>query len=500
MTISSRDRERWDSLKADCFRVHFLPQCAVDEFGLDATTTEKTSSFLPMQKKETDQKRAANYLEPAREYARTLNNFLTQAPPVLVWNAEVGKAKRRRDLKRIETQLRGAGLSEEGQNLTMLNLIDLCKSLTGFQQQMDMILSERIGFGEHTSLSEREVNEIPNFCLLWREFLDHPNFSQDGAKRIMRSKRLKTLDAKNTIAQLSNRLGKALNQIGEAGIDFHILDTDVHWDEKPTLWIVCDASDPCRILDASRVVEKCLRKALSTCRANDAHQFVVDFYWDQIVAIPLIAGKSLRKLAYPQLGNAVHTLHDSKTSEWWHIALPIADGTWQSLGLAQWQLPRLQEFQDFADMLSRLWEICGHFADFMRVEEDFDQLGVEIAQAYIREGQDTFSSLLQGVLDQRGKLWSYFEELEDTEPIEKPILFECSSLLSELENKLLPRKEWSGCERVSLNELKEYHGRLTEALGICSLAEILWSADVLGLGCDLERLARYLESQYQPQD
>jgi len=230
------------------------------------------------------------------------------------------------------------------------------------------------------------------------------------------------------------------------------------------------------------------------------HRFVVDFYWDQIVAIPLIAGKSLRKVAYPYLGNAVHTLHDSKTSEWWHIALPIPDVTWRSLGLAQWQLPRLKEFQAFVDTLSRLWKGCGHFADFMRVEEDFDQLGVEIAQAYIREGQETLSSLLQGVLDQRRKLWNYFEELDDTEPIEKPILFECSSLLSELENKLLPRKEWSGYERVSLNELKECHGRLTETLGIVSLAEILWSADTLGLQCDLERLAKYLGNQYQPQD
>lgn len=79
-----------------------------------------------------------------------------------------------------------------------------------------------------------------------------------------------------------------------------------------------------------------------------------------------------------------------------HIALPIPDVTWRSLGLAQWQLPRLQEFQAFVDTLSRLWKGCGHFADFMRIEEDLDQLGVEIAQAYIREGQETLSSLLQG--------------------------------------------------------------------------------------------------------
>lgn len=121
------------------------------------------------------------------------------------------------------------------------------------------------------------------------------------------------------------------------------------------------------------------------------------------------------------------------------------------------------------------------------------------ASLYQGGSRDT-QLIASGVLDQRRKLWNYFEELDDTEPIEKPILFECSSLLSELENKLLPRKEWSGYERVSLNELKEWHGRLTETLGIVSLAEILWSADTLELQCDLERLAKYLGSQYQPQD
>lgn len=483
--------ERWDTLKADCFRVHFLPQCAVDEFGLDATTNEKTSSLLTGQKTETDQKPAANYLEPAQEYARTLNNFLTQAPPVLVWNATVGKAKRRRDRKRIESQLRKAGLSREGQRLTMLNLIDLCKSLPAFQQQMDKTFSERIGFDEHTRLSEREINEIPNFCLLWQEFFDRSNFLQDGANRIMRFRRLKALDAKNTLAQLRNRLGKALSQTGEEGIDFHILDTDVRWGSKPTLWIVCDASDPCRILGASRVVERCLRKALATCRSNEAHQFVVDFYWKQIVAIPLVAGKSLRKLAYPHLWGSAHLPRSAETIEWWHIALPVAKDIWQRLGFELWQLPRLREFQDFVDTLSKLWEICGHFADFMRVEEDLDKLGIEIAQVYIQEGQETLSSLLQGVLDQRGKLWKYFEELPDTQHSENPILIECFSLLSELENKLLPRKEWSGREVVSLNELKGWHGRLTEALGIASLAEVLWSADTLGLECDIERLAKF---------
>jgi hypothetical protein len=454
---------------------------------------------LPGQKEETDQKSAANYIDPAREYARTLSNFLTQAPPVLVWNAAVGKAKRMRDRKRIENQLREAGISREGQDLTMLNFIDFCKSLTGFQREMDMIFSERIGFSEHNSLSEREINEIPDFCLLWREFLDNYKISQEGTKRIIRSKRLKTLDANKIIAQLRNHLVEALNQIGEAGIDFHILDTDARWAEKPTLWIACDASDPCRILDASRVVEKCLTKALSICQTNDVHQFVVDFYWNQIVAIPLIEGKSLRKLAYPHLGNAVHTIHESRISELWHIPSPIDDRTWQSLGIAQWQLPRLQEFQNFSDTLSRLWEICSHFADFMRVEEDFDQPGIKILQGYIWESQETLNSLLHGVLNQRDKLWSYFEELEDAEPIEKPILSECFSLLSELEHKLLPRKEWNDHEKVSLNELKEWHGRLTEALGIVSIAELLWSADTLDLHCDLERLSRYLETQYQPQ-
>ena len=45
--------------------------------------------------------------------------------------------------------------------------------------------------------------------------------------------------------------------------------------------------------------------------------------------------------------------------------------------------------------------------------------------------------------------------------------------------------------------MKEWYGRLTEALGMASIAEILWSADSLGLECDLDQLMSFIEKQNQ---
>ena len=188
--------ERWDSLKADCFRISLLPRCAVDEWGLDA---KKISSL------ETDQSMGAShdpyneYRNAAQEYERTLNNFLNQAPEVLVRNGLIGKANKT-DLKKIENELQEAGLGEGKHRLTMTNLMDFCKSLPAFHQQAEKVFSERSEYAEHLyGLAERELDEVPRFCLLWREFLDNPKIARDAATRIMRLKRLKALNAQDAL-------------------------------------------------------------------------------------------------------------------------------------------------------------------------------------------------------------------------------------------------------------------------------------------------------------
>ena len=487
---------QWDSLKADCFGVHFMPQCAVDEFGLDIAENEKASPLLTDQENETNQSDTTNYNKSAREYARTLNNFLTQALPMLIWNANTGKARKRRHRKRIESQLRQAGINNEGQQLSILNIMDFAKNLPVFQHQIDHLFTERSGFDEHKILSKREVNEAPKFCLLWQEFINHPNFSKDSIRRISRVKQLKSLDVKNLLDQLKNRLEKALKQAGNAAISFKTLENKARWDSKPTLWIVCDMSDPCRILDATRIVESCLLKALDICRSDETYQFVANLNWMQIVVIPIVSGKCLKRYAYPYLSSVMHQSHGVETAEWHHIASSIDEDIWQCLGLELWQSPRLREFQDFTDALSELWSFCGHLSDIFRAEEKFDAIGIEIVQKYIQDYQESLNSLLQKVIDLLSRLFDDFNAIPDVvKRNERRMLIECISFLSKLDGLILPRKEWSGYEVVSLYEMKEWYGRLTEALGIANIAEVLWSADSLGLECDLDYLVSFLESK-----
>ena len=91
-------------------------------------------------------------------------------------------------------------------------------------------------------------------------------------------------------------------------------------------------TDTCHNLDASRIVTKILRKALATSLNNKAHRFIIDFYWNCIVAIPLVASKSLRKTAYPHIRNAVFLPQDEETGVWRHMALPIAEDTMATAG------------------------------------------------------------------------------------------------------------------------------------------------------------------------
>ncbi len=484
--------DRWERLKTDCFRVAFLPQCAVDEWGLDSAGDDELPAQRAGKTLGQHKEAASRYSKVAREYARALDNFLTQAPPVLVWNGTMGKIKGKQERKQTAIRLKKAGINAKNRRLTKVNLADLCKGIDGFQLELGGVFAERVEIEEHVRLSPREMRELSGLYLLWHEFVEHPGSTRDAADRRTRLQVLRNLDTERILADLRTKLDRALTRISGDGIDFRVLHTHARWESKPTMWIACDASDPSCLLDASRVVEGCLRSALAACRDDDTQGFVAQLYWQHIVAVPLVAGESLRKTAYPHLWGAVHMQTAGESKEWRHIALPVPDVTWQRTGLEHWQLPRLREFQEFVDTVARLWEMCGHFANLGRDREELDDLGAGIAQRYIRENQDAFSTLAQDVIDQREALWGRFETLSEAELSERPMLEECFSLVMTLTDKLVPREEWSGDEKVTMSELAEWHDRLTEAVGVVGLAELFWSADALGLTCDLERLEKKL--------
>lgn len=485
--------DRWDSLKATSFRINFFPKCAVDEWGLDPGS----GKIRPQQEEDGNATYAreeitGGFMKAAREYTRTLGNFLSQAPAVLVRNPLLGKVTRREERKRLDAQLKKAGFDGEGRRLTMINLTDFCKALSPFQREIERILGERTETQEHHALALRESSDIPNLCFLWHEFLERPGYTKDVAARRSRMQHLAELDTQKTLAYLRQQLDKHLAGISRDGAKFKVLETSARWEANPTLWITCDVCDPGRLVDVSYTLEKCLRKALASCRSNDDHRLFADLNWRQIVAVPLVVGKSHRKLAYPYFSSAVHSIDDVGQSAYRHLPLPIPAAAWQQLDLEKWSIPRLQEFCDFADALARLWEQCGHFADFVRFGDDIDDLGAGIAQSYICEVQDDLSAVLQHVLNRCVQIYGEFANLSVEEMRNRPMLVECLSLLTELESKLLPHSEWSGYESVDLQELSAWHGKLTEALGIVWIAEILWTADSLDLTCDMQRLEKAL--------
>ncbi|KAB2891391.1 MAG: hypothetical protein F9K32_04510 [Desulfobulbaceae bacterium] len=481
--------DRWDRLKASSYRINFFPKCAVDEWGLDPGSGKKTQQTEgDGDARHAREKSTGGFGKAAQEYSRTLGNFLTQAQAVLLRNPMLGKATHRNERKRLKVILKEMGFSGNGQYLTMVNLADFCKALSPFQREIERILRERTETQEHHALALKESSNIPNLCLLWHEFLERPNFTNNAVARRYRTQHLAELDTQKTLASLRRQLNKHLSGISRDGAKFSVLDTKASWENNSTLWITCDTLDPGRLVDVSYTLDKCLRKALASCRSNDGHRLVANLYWRQIVAVPLVVGKSPRKLAYPYFWGAVHLNDDVGQSTYRHFPLPIPDVAWRQLELEQWVTPRLQKLRELVDGLARLWEQCGHLADFVRLEDNIDDLGRDIAQSYIRQVQDDLSAVLQNVLERRGQICGDFANFSEEEMRNRPMLAGCFSLLTELESRLIPRCEWSGCENVGLQELAAWHGKLTEALGIIGVAEILWTADSLNLTCDIKRL------------
>jgi hypothetical protein len=440
------------------------------------------------------QKATKGYGDVARGYVRTMDNFLSQSPDVLVRNAVLGKASGKEEREQLSAKLKSVGMAPKGNNLSMMNLADFCKSLPPFQREVSKVFVEKIDEEERTELESRERSELPNLCLLWDEFLHRPNFVSDAAARQFQIHRLSGLDATDLLSTLRKKLQRHLAQISRDGIDFHLIDTDACWDSKATLWVACDVSDLARLIDASKTLERCLHETLASCRSDDAYRFVVDYFWQQIVAVPLVKGKSLRKVAYPYFWGAVYTSAGSENTGFRHMPVPFSKEVWLQTGLKQWQSPDMFEFQELADSVSRLWEICGYFSGFVRLAKKLDDIGGSIVQRNIEEHQDHLGILLEDVIGRFAVICDRFEGLSEDEILGKPIWIELTTLLSSLQKKLFPYDNWTGSESLNQKEMVAWSKRLDEAIGLVGLAEILWSAYVLDLKCDLDRLEKILDS------
>ena len=68
------------------------------------------------------------------------------------------------------------------------------------------------------------------------------------------------------------------------------------------------------------------------------------------------------------------------------------------------------------------------------------------------------------------------------------MLRESVSRFHDLADKISPRGEFRDHETLELQELTGWHARLGEAVESAAIAELLWSADVLKLNYDLDRL------------
>lgn len=484
--------ERWDQLAHDCYRIAFFPQCGVDVWGLGERKDTDPSLLPSLQYSGTRQRRAKGYEEVAREYARTLGNFLKQAVRTVVRNTALGKAQNPLERSRIEALLVASGFPGEGQHLTMVNLADFCKSIPQFIREAECFLAEQLPQNRHAQLSHRELREIPRLCLLWNEFLERPEYVRRGDARRKRLGRLQQLDPETEMKQIRGHLRSVLQRASGPGISFRIYDTEARWESEPTLWIVCDAADPSRLFDASRVAEKCLHRALNTCRSNAAHRFLVDFYWPRIVLVPLLLGKSLRRMAYPELRGAVCLPQSELGEQWKHLPIIVDNNTWEKTGLQQWILPQIIKIQRFYDALAEFYSQCSHHVDFMRAEKEMDDLGGIIAQEYIENTQEMMSASLQHVFDQLVWLLEYCNEIDEVELLRRTSVAEALKLLVDVGNALKPPSNETGTTCMKLGDLSEWHSHLGEVLGLATIAEILWSADALGIPCDAETLGRVI--------
>jgi hypothetical protein len=207
--------------------------------------------------------------------------------------------------------------------------------------------------------------------------------------------------------------------------------------------------------------------------------YAYDLFWQNIVVVPLVKGKSLDKLVYTFSTNVFLSKSLYEGKDWWNY-VPKALSTQQLevLNLSVWEMPLLDLVKQFRQAVGELFRFVVHFNDFNRLPESELEDQDTLFQNYVTEQSGYISSVYQNVLDRMTDILNYFNVLTRKEQEQRLYLLQAMEVLVEMQESITPV---NGDKEINVNmtELKDWMQHLqlvveqTEVFYLYSVADVL---------------------------
>jgi len=484
--LSLLDTELWDECKTEVNDQLLLPKIAVDEWGFVAESHSERSTD-GRNKKFAAISSFDPYGKAVNELTRTLGNFFNQSLSSLALVRALNDATSDAHRTAILEKAKELGANENTVRLSVINAIDACKAVRKLHRVEKAIISEPWRPFED-AFRQKELVTYLSTVRSWALFcypdqLGENRSSQNRNKRQRHtSRRAQTL--RDCLRATSNRVSSALRSLKAEGIDARILTEDVPWKDDSALWISFDVEHPMTSLTAIERMWYCLIDAFTADRNKVVRSKAIEFYWNKIVLVPLVRGRSLERHALPNMSGVAYPLNHNLSAQLWRI-IPdeIPWETWDRLGLDAWQKqPSWDVFDRFSNAYSSLFHHVDHMADIGRCTVDLDNEGERVLQDYIEVEQDRASPSLQETFDSCAEVLAASNGLDEDELLQRPNLMACVAVIVSMEDALYPSEDHETNTRMTLDEIVDWRNRLKGAVNLLGSARYLWIADSLGFG------------------
>lgn len=216
-------------------------------------------------------------------------------------------------------------------------------------------------------------------------------------------------------------------------------------------------------------------------------QAVMSYYWQRIILVPLIAGKSLDQTAFVNMQITTAHLSLNKPSEqfWRFIPEPVPNETWDKLSLPVWEKPeRWYVFQRFVESYNHLYQHIEHLSDVIRIENiNANTTGEEIARKYLDKIRTKIEPHLQETFDSWVAIVDEVNEVFENETdilLEKwPNIIGLPDALIQLKESIVPPADKiDDTYTLTGDQLTFWRDKLKDGLPTLGVARYLWITDL----------------------
>ena len=378
------------------------------------------------------------------------------------------------------------GITEHTIRLSVVNGMDAGVAVRQLHGTEEALLQHgRTEFDSQFAATECET--IHSMMVTWAMFCFPeqitPNTLTQTKQKLRAKDRRQNVEMRDSLRATMNRIDQSIKKLKQDGIIARILTEDVCWNEALALWISFDTSHPFGSFIAVEKLWFALVEAFRPDRDKIVRLKAIDWFWEKIVLLPLVQGRSIDRQAHSNMKGASYPLDENLEKQLWRFGLEkIPDAAWSELNISVWAHQSSWEvFDRFAASYSALFHHIDHVADFTRCKVDLDQLGTRILQQYLRVESKRAEPFFQETLDSCAALCTQFPELDDSVVSARPNIADCMRMIVRMRQCMMPTQDFCDSVNLSLNAMVDWRNRLKDGLQLLVGARALWIADSLGL-------------------